>query len=81
MTRANGFETLADERRIVTMSTNKPSPTREEIDAMITSRIVQFHEALVERGQIAPSAPAFGITADCKADQAAAANPFQRRSD
>lgn len=39
------------------------------IDAQITKRIITFHEALVERGQIAPTPPLHGTTVDCTADQ------------
>ncbi|MGB3549105.1 MAG: hypothetical protein WA993_00330 [Candidatus Binatus sp.] len=41
------------------------------IDALITNRIVQFHQALVERGQIKPIPKQFGgPIVDCTADQA-----------
>lgn len=34
--------------------------TKVEIDALITERIVQFHEAMVERKQIPPPPHGFG---------------------
>ena len=31
-----------------------PYMTRKEVDSLITGRLIQFHDALVERGQIQP---------------------------
>lgn len=44
------------------------------IDAQITTRIVQFHQALHERGQIRPIPPQYGVTADYMADQDRSSN-------
>ena len=51
----------------------------KEIQTLITERLVQFHEALVERGQIPRSTPGFGTTDDCKVDQVSGANPSQQQ--
>ena len=37
--------------------------TKDEIDALITERIVRFHEAMVERKQIPPPPRGFGVSA------------------
>ena len=34
-----------------------PYMTRSEVDGLITDRLMQFHKALVERGQIPPIRP------------------------
>jgi hypothetical protein len=33
-----------------------------EVDAMITERLLKFHDALVERGQLPPAPPAEAAT-------------------
>ncbi len=42
---------------------------RPLIDAEITGRIVMFHNALVERGQIGAPPALFGATVDYKVDE------------
>ena len=51
------------------------------IDAHVTMRIIEFHQALVERGQIEPPPPGYGVIGDCTADRAAGANQFPQRCD
>lgn len=53
---------------------------QEQIDALITLRIAQFHQALVERGQIPPPPPTSGVTGGYKADQAAVEDRSQQPS-
>lgn len=50
------------------------------IDAQITLSIVEFHAALVERGQIKPPPPQQGITADYTADRGFGVGPSLQRS-
>lgn len=50
------------------------------LNAQMTMRLIQFHNALVERGQIAPPPPSYGVTGDCKADQAVVEDQFQQPS-
>jgi hypothetical protein len=45
-----------------------------EVQRLITERLIAFHEALVERGQISRSTPGFGITDGCKEDRASCAS-------
>jgi hypothetical protein len=54
------------------------SETREEIDALITLRIVEFHDAMVRRGQIPEPRPATGVTADYTENLDVAGGPSQR---
>ena len=37
-------------------------PSNSELDAMITTRLLAFHDALVERGQLPPAPPAEDAT-------------------
>jgi len=51
------------------------------IDTLITNRIVDFHAALVARGQISPPSPQQGVsTADCTAGAVQPSNPSQSRA-
>ena len=50
-----------------------------EVEAYVTLRLNEFHQAMVERGQIAPPPPARGITVDCKERQDGSLNPSQSR--
>jgi hypothetical protein len=38
------------------------TPTASEVDAMITMRLLAFHDALVQRGQLPPAPPAEAAT-------------------
>ena len=53
---------------------NRFSELRPLIDALVTERLVEFYNALIERGQISPPPPQMGVTADCKADVTPHAN-------
>lgn len=49
------------------------------VEAAITRRIVAFHSALIERGQITPpNAPQYGVTVDCTEDRAICEDQFQQ---
>ncbi len=48
------------------------------IDAQITTRLVEFHEALIERRQIEPMPPQHGVTGDCMVHSAQSSNPSQQ---
>ena len=41
---------------------------RPLVDALITERLMEFYNALIERGKITPPPPQVGVTADCTAD-------------
>ena len=47
---------------------------RPLIDALVTERLVEFYNGLIEREQISPPPPQVGVTADCTADVAPPAN-------
>jgi hypothetical protein len=50
---------------------------RPLVDALVTERLVEFYNALIERGQISPPPLEVGVTADCTADAAPHVNQIR----